>query len=193
MSKFSVFVLVALTAGIATGFLLHPNIGKGYELALYVLIFLIGVDIGGSLGEETGRIPKKVLILPFSTLIGSIAGAALGAVLMGLSLRYSIAVGAGCGWYSLTGPVIARYSTFYGAVGFLANILRELLTVVLYPSLIRHIPKEAAVSIGGATTMDTTLGLITKAGGRDVALTAFIHGFILTVLVPFILPIILGI
>ncbi|WP_232473510.1 lysine exporter LysO family protein [Thermococcus profundus] len=192
MSKFSILVFSALLLGIAVGFLFHPNIGRGYEIALYLLIFLIGVDIGGSVSEGTGRIPKKALMLPFSTLIGSIAGAALGAVVMGLSLKYSIAVGAGCGWYSLTGPVIARYSAFYGALGFLANILRELLTVVLYPLLIRHIPKEAAVSIGGATTMDTTLGLITKAGGRDVALTAFIHGFILTVLVPFILPIILG-
>jgi uncharacterized membrane protein YbjE (DUF340 family) len=91
VSKFSILVFSALILGIVTGFLFHPDIGKGYELALYLLIFLIGVDIGGSLREGTERIPKKALILPFSTLIGSIAGAALGAVVMDLSLKYSIA------------------------------------------------------------------------------------------------------
>lgn len=104
----------------------------------------------------------------------------------------------GCGrlcWYSLTGPpLIAQYSAVYGTLGFLANLTREMFTVLLYPPLaIKRVGKEAAVSMGGATTMDTTLPpLMTKFGGSEVALIAFVHGFVLTALVPFVVPFILG-
>ncbi|MEO2152648.1 MAG: lysine exporter LysO family protein, partial [Thermococcus sp.] len=99
---------------------------------------------------------------------------------------------AGCGWYSLTGPLIAQYSAVYGAVGFLGNLMREILTIMFYPIAIRKINPEKAVVMGGATTMDTTLPIITKFGGREVALVAFVHGFILTAVVPFLVPLILS-
>jgi len=51
--------------------------------------------------------------------------------------------------------------------------------------------KELAVPMGGATTMDTTLPIMTKFGGSEVALIAFVHGFVLTALVPFVVPFIL--
>jgi NAD kinase len=78
-----------------------------------------------------------------------------------------------------------------GTLGFLANLIREIFTVLLYPLVISRIPKELAVSMGGATTMDTTLPIMTKFGGSDVALIAFVHGFVLTAMVPFVVPFIL--
>jgi len=64
--------------------------------------------------------------------------------------------------------------------------------VIFYPLVSRRIPKEAAVTMGGATTMDTTLAVMTKFGGREITVVAFVHGFVLTAVVPFILPLILG-
>lgn len=187
------FVLISLVAGVLVGYFLHPDFGNAYEIMLDVLILLIGVDLGISINsKEIKRLGKKSLVLPLEALVGSIAGGAIGAVILGTDLKWGLAIGAGCGWYSITGPLIAKYSAVYGAIGFLGNLMREILTIILYPIVIRWVPKEKAVVMGGATTMDTTLPVITKFGGREAGLVAFVHGFILTAIVPFIVPIILA-
>lgn len=191
MSRFTLAVVSALLAGYIIGKVFSPDFGQAYEWALYVLIFLIGVDLGMSAAPKRA-LKARALFLPLATLIGSLAGAVLASLLTHTPLKYSLAIGAGCGWYSLTGPLIAQYSPIYGSLGFLGNLFREIFTVLFYPVLVRKLPAEPLVSIGGATTMDTTLGIIAKAGGREVALTAFVHGFILTAIAPFLIPLILG-
>jgi len=121
-----------------------------------------------------------------------VLGGLAASLLLGIGLRWGLAISAGCGWYSLTGPLIGQYSAVYGALGFLANLTREILTIVFYPLLSRRFPGNVVVTMGGATTMDTTLAVMTKFGGREVAVVAFVHGFILTAAVPFILPLILS-
>ncbi len=189
--RFLYLVLVALTAGLITGKIISPDFGNLYELMLYTLIFFIGVDLGMSNINEVKKVSKFVLLLPFSTMLGSLIGGLIASLILGISLRWGLAVAAGCGWYSLTGPLIAQYSAVYGALGFLANLTREIITVILYPIAAGKIPKEPLVSIGGATTMDTTLPIIRKFGDSGTAVVAFVHGFILTAVIPFILPLIL--
>ncbi|WP_297506134.1 lysine exporter LysO family protein [Thermococcus sp.] len=191
--KFLYMVLASLTAGFLVGRFYSPDFGNAYEVMLYIIIFLIGVDLGLNFRvKELRKMGRKALTLPVKTLLGSILGGIGVALLMGIEPKWGMAIGAGCGWYSLTGPLIAQYSAVYGAVGFLGNLLREVLTVILYPVIIRWIPPEEAVSIGGATTMDTTLPIISRFGGREVGLVAFVHGFVLTAVEPFLLPLILG-
>ncbi|ASJ01033.1 lysine exporter LysO family protein [Thermococcus gorgonarius] len=193
MSRFSALVLTSLTLGFITGRILSPDLGALYEWVLYALIFLIGLDLGMEFDFNALRKSGRLgLSLAVTTILGSIAGALLGGLLLDIPIRYASAIGAGCGWYSITGPIIAQYSAIYGTLGFLANLLREILTVTLYPFLVRWIPPEVGLTIGGATTMDTTLGVIAKTGGKEVSLVAFIHGFVITMLVPFLLPLILG-
>ncbi|ASJ04178.1 lysine exporter LysO family protein [Thermococcus barossii] len=190
--RFLVYVLVSLIAGIAFGHFYAPEFGNLYEAMLYLLILIIGIDLGQTfrLGEIK-RLGRLAIKLPLGTLLGSLLGGLVASLLLGIELRWGLAVAAGCGWYSLTGPLIAQYSAVYGTLGFLANLVREIFTVLLYPMAIRRIPKELAVSMGGATTMDTTLPIMTKFGGSDVALIAFVHGFVLTALVPFVVSFIL--
>ncbi|AIU70002.1 membrane protein [Thermococcus eurythermalis] len=186
-------VLTSLVAGILVGHFFAPDFGNAYELMLYVLIFLIGIDIGLNFkAEELRKVGRKALILPIVALTGSVLGGLLASLLLGINPRWGLAIGAGCGWYSLTGPLIAQYSAVYGAVGFLANLMREILTILFYPVVIKKVDPEKAVVMGGATTMDTTLPLITKFGGREVALVAFVHGFILTAVVPFAVSLVLS-
>ncbi|ASJ08745.1 hypothetical protein A3L11_05680 [Thermococcus siculi] len=190
--RFLIYVLASLVAGMAVGHSNAPNFGNLYEIMLYILILIIGIDLGQTfrLGEikRLGRLAVK---LPVATLVGSLLGGLAASLLLGIELKWGLAISAGCGWYSLTGPLIGQYSAVYGTLGFLANLTREIFTVLLYPVTIRRIPKELAVSMGGATTMDTTLPVITKFGGSEVALIAFVHGFVLTAVVPFVVPFIL--
>jgi len=191
--RFLHLVLASLTAGILVGRVLGPDFGNAYEVMLYVLIFLIGADLGLNFKiDELRRVGRDALVLPFLTLVGSALGGLLASLTLGIEPKWGLAIGAGCGWYSLTGPLIAQYSAVYGAVGFLGNLMREILTILLYPLAIHRISPEKAVAMGGATTMDTTLPIITKFGGREVALVAFVHGFILTAVVPFVVPLILS-
>jgi len=87
---------------------------------------------------------------------------------------------------------MASYSALYGTVGFLSNLSRELLTIVAYPILKGHVPPEPIVSIGGAATMGTTPGIIREAGGREAGIIAFVQGFVLTMAVPFLVPLLLS-
>ncbi len=186
--NFSICIVLALIAGIFTGHFFASDFGKLYEIILYSIIFLIGIELGQSFKlTEIRKLGSLVIKLPLATLAGSMLGGVATALLLKMKLKWGLAIGAGCGWYSLTGPLIAKYSPIYGTLGFLANLCREILTILLYPLLLKVIKKEIAISIGGATTMDTTLPIITKLGGPELALIAFIHGFVLTILIPIVL------
>ncbi|ADT83346.1 lysine exporter LysO family protein [Thermococcus barophilus] len=190
--SFLYLVLVALSAGILVGKYTGFQFGNSYEIMLYALIFIIGVDLGKSRGlKEIRELGKIALILPLATVVGSLLGGLLASFLLNVPVKWALAISAGFGWYSLTGPLLAQYSPVYGVVGFLANLTREILTILFYPVAIRKIPKELAVSMGGATTMDSTLPVIVKFGGSEITVIAFVHGFILTAIAPFLIPLIL--
>jgi len=187
--KVTVVVIASLIAGYILG-KMGVKVGELYELTLYLLIFIIGFDIGlhGRWADIKKSLSVKSLLLPIATLIGSLIGGVIGGIILNIPLKWAIPVVAGVGWYSLTGPILAQYSAFYGIIGFLANFLREVFTVILYPFFANMFGKEPSISIGGATTMDSTLPIITKFGGKEITMIAFIHGFILSLIVPVIVP-----
>ena len=93
----------------------------------------------------------------------------------------------GHGYYSLSSIYISSIrGEALGAIALLSNIIRELFTLVFTPVLVRYFGKIAPISSGGATSMDTTLPIISKYSGSDYALISVFHGTVLTVLVPII-------
>ncbi|MCE4628149.1 MAG: lysine exporter LysO family protein [Desulfurococcales archaeon] len=160
------------------------------EPALYAMLFAVGVSLG--LERGLGRLlarrgPSGILLGGGVLLAGALAGYLVGLV-RGLDPWLSAASAAGSGWYSFTGPVIAEYDAYLGFVAFAANVLRELLTLVLYPILARCCPLQA-VSLGGATAMDSTLPVIARYGGPDAALLGLVQGLFVTLTVPIIVPV----
>lgn len=164
--------------------------------ALYVLLFLVGVGVGSS--SDTliilRRVNWKIVLVPTAVIFGSLLGAGLVAhFLPGISVREGTAVGAGFGYYSLSSVIISQvYSQQLGVVALLANMIREMLTLLLTPLLTRYLGKLAPIAAGGATAMDTTLPIITRFTGSEYAVIAVFSGLVLTVLVPFLLLFILG-
>jgi uncharacterized membrane protein YbjE (DUF340 family) len=71
-----------------------------------------------------------------------------------------------------------------GTVALLSNIMRELAALLLAPLLVRYFGKLAPIAVGGATTMDTTFPVIVKFSGKEFAVIAVFHGFVLDVSVP---------
>jgi uncharacterized membrane protein YbjE (DUF340 family) len=187
-------------AGLAVGaFKLLPGGFVGWlepltSAALGVLLFGIGIGIGYNrrAWSELRRLGLGVLGLPLAVAVGSIAGALGAGWGMGLPLNEASAIGAGFGWYSLSGVLLTQLAgASVGALAFLTNVLRELLAVLTMPFLARYLGRAAAVAAGGATSMDSTLPVVVRAAGDEAALLAFTSGAVLTALVPVLVPLLI--
>lgn len=164
---------------------------------LYLLLFLIGVNVGGNekLGEMIRKIHIKIVFVPISVIIGTFLGVTLFSFLTP-NLRFieALAISFGFGYYSLSSVLIAKISgETLGVIALLSNIFREIITLLFTPSITKHFGKLAPIASGGATSMDTTLPIITKSVGKEYVIVSVFSGFVLTILVPFIVPLILKI
>jgi uncharacterized membrane protein YbjE (DUF340 family) len=190
----------AVLAGVAVGALkLLPSgfvawLAPLTSAALGVLLFGIGIEIGYNrwAWRELRRLGLGVLGLPLAVAVGSIVGALGTGWGLGMPLNQASAIGAGFGWYSLSGVLLAQLAgASVGALAFLANVLRELLAVLTMPFLARYLGRAAAVAAGGATSMDSTLPVVVRAAGSEAALLAFTSGAVLTALVPILVPLLI--
>jgi uncharacterized membrane protein YbjE (DUF340 family) len=163
--------------------------------ALYLLMFLVGASIG--VDKKAWEILKnarlKIILVPLTVIVGTLIGAAFVSVFIkDISLRESLAVGAGFGYYSLSSIFIGQISgKTLGVVALISNISREVITLLGTPLLVKCFGKLAPIASGGATAMDTTLPIITKFTGKEYAIIAIFSGVVLTILVPFLVTFIL--
>ncbi|PLX22390.1 MAG: hypothetical protein C0599_06405 [Salinivirgaceae bacterium] len=163
--------------------------------ALYVLMFLVGISVGAD--TKAFQIIKKVrlriLLVPLTTIIGTAIGMlVIYPFLPMMDFIDTQAVGSGYGYYSLSSILIAEMRTeTLGVIALLANVIREILTLVFTP-LLAKTGKLSPIVAAGATSMDTTLPVITKFVGKDYAVISVFHGTVLTILVPVIVTLLLS-
>jgi len=190
------FVVGAILFGVIMGRWFIPEALTLYidpvtTLALCAMLVGIGIDIG-SKRETWGKLWEmgvKVFLVPVLVAVGSLAGAAAGGTIMGMPLNESTAIGAGFGWYSLSGVLLAKiYSVETGALAFLTNVARELIAFLIIPLLAARTIGVVAVAPGGATTMDTTLPLIARVTDPETAIIAVVNGLVLSSMVPELVP-----
>lgn len=158
--------------------------------ALYALMFLVGISIGSdtqALKAIRGQ-HWKILWVPVATWAGTLAGTALASLLLpSRSLADCLAVGSGFGYYSLSSIFITEYrGAELGTIALAANIIREIITLLGTPLLVCWFGKLAPICAGGATTMDTTLPVITRFSGKEFVVVSIFHGFIVDFSVPFL-------
>lgn len=162
---------------------------------LLTLVFVVGIGIGSdsSAFEVLKRIKFKVLLVPLLVVIGSLAGTALFSLfLYHISVAQAMAVGAGFGYYSLSSVIISQMNgEELGVIALLANIFREVFTLIAAPFLVKYFGKLAIIASGGATAMDTTLPVTVKYSGKEFGVIAVFSGVVLTILVPFLVSFIL--
>lgn len=189
-------ILLAVSAGMLLGrFLLAPAQISFFShlgpLALCALLFSIGFDLARdrSVWRRLRDLGWRVFLVPTAGAVGSLLGAVIGGMLVSLSPWEALSVGAGFGWYSLSGVLLSNLGfSALGAVAFLSNVLRELLAVVLMPWLSQRVHPVAAIAPGGATTMDTTLPILARYGTHESTMIALLNGAALSALVPLLVP-----
>lgn len=166
---------------------LVPQLGTYAHWLLLTVLLGIGLELGAStsLLDRLKTLKIKSLLLPITSAVGTLAGASLGAGLLGLSIPLGLSIGAGFGWYSLSSVLLAEVvGAELAALAFLTNVIRELLAIPLISSCTKLGLGIAAIAPGGATTMDTTLAVIAKITDEKTTLLAFYHGVVLSLLVP---------
>ena len=61
-----------------------------------------------------------------------------------------------------------QLATELGTIALISNIMREIMALLGAPLFVRFFGKLAPICAGGATTMDTTLPIITRYSGKDL-------------------------
>ena len=191
----SCVVIVGMLLGYFTKSYINFDISLLIQFGLYLLLFFIGIDIGknDNILNDLKKLNKKVLFLPFITIISSLAGGAVASILLSLSVGESVAISAGMGWYSFSAIELSKISVELGGIAFLSNIFRELLAIFLIPIIAKKIGSFESVSVAGATAMDSVLPIINRSNPAEISIISFYSGLVISIVVPILIPILVNI
>ncbi|CNH22787.1 putative surface protein [Yersinia pekkanenii] len=161
---------------------------KGSELALIFLLFLVGIQL-----RNSGMTLRQIVLNRRGTIVAlvgvssALAGGVLAALLIGLPIKTGLAMASGFGWYSLSGILLTdAFGPVIGSAAFFNDLARELVAIMLIPTLIRS-SRSTALGLCGATSMDFTLPVLQRSGGLEMVPAAIVHGFLLSLLAPILI------
>jgi len=156
---------------------------------LCMLMFSVGISIGNDASsfQQFRTLNPRLIFLPLMTILGTWLGVlAVSFFLKNRTLSECLAVGSGFGYYSLSSILITQCKGVeLGTIALLSNIMREVMTLLFAPWMVRYFGKLAPICAGGATTMDTTFPIIVRTSGKDYAIVSIYQGFIMDFTVPF--------
>lgn len=184
------FFILGIAAGLSS--MVPESIIDG-DLTFYALCALL-LCVGIGIGSDRNIVTKfksldvRMALLPLGTALGTFAGSlVVSFILSGRSPLDCLAVGSGFGYYSLSSIFITEYKgAELGTIALLANIIREMVTLLLSPVLAKAFGPLAPISSGGVTSMDTTLPIIIASSGEQYSAVSIFHGFILDFSIPFL-------
>ena len=186
LSFFATGLLIGIFHWLPPHFL-NQNVGF---YVLCGLMFSVGISIGNdpSSFRQFRNINPRILFLPLMTIVGTWLGVlAVSFFIKNRSIADCLAVGSGFGYYSLSSILITQYKGIeLGTIALLSNIMREILTLVFAPLMVKYFGKLAPISAGGATTMDTTFPIIVRSSGKNYAIVSIYQGIIVDFTVPFL-------
>ena len=178
-----------------------PSFVQEHDLSVYVLyllMFQVGLSIGSDskLKQILRSLRPKLLLVPLATIVGTLTFTALVSLLLSRWRLFDcLAMGSGFAYYSLSSILItqlkepsigAQLAAELGTIALIANILRELFALLGAPLFVRYFGRLAPICAGGATTMDTTLPIITRCCGNELVFVSIFHGILVDFSVPFL-------
>lgn len=183
------FFVIGLLGGIEKKVPLWLLDGDVSFVALCGLLLFVGLGIGlnPEMKKEVRSLSPRMALLPVVTIIGSWLGALLIWTVLHRTLSDYMAINSGFAYYSLSSIFITEYrGAELGTIALLANIIREMLTLLGAPLMARWFGPLAPISAGGATTMDTTLPILSQTVGQRYIALSIYHGFVVDFTVPFL-------
>ena len=179
-------IVIAVVLGMLAGRFVLPaavtaHCGTVISFGLYLLLFMVGMDMGKPAGFQ-------VLLVPVAVCAGSLAFAALAGLVLPLGVKDSMAAASGLGWYSLAPTLLAPYSLSVSAVAFLSNVMREIFAIITIPIVAKYVGYVECASLPGAAAMDTVLPVVVGATHERITIYSFTSGVVLSLAVPLLVP-----
>lgn len=192
--KGSLIILSFFATGLLLGifrFLPHDVLSPNVSFyVLCALMFSVGISIGNdpSSFHQFRTLNPRLIFLPLMTILGTWLGVfAVSFLLKNRTMADCLAVGSGFGYYSLSSILITQCQGIeLGTIALLSNIMREVMTLLFAPWMVRYFGKLAPICAGGATTMDTTFPIIVRTSGKEYAIVSIYQGFVMDFTVPFL-------
>ena len=195
----ALFVILALVLGVWAGQGITAPFAAAVQSSadyiLYVLMFTVGISVGANrvVIRKCREMDLRVFLTPLGVMAGSLVGGALCGFLTRFTLWESAGIGAGMGWYSLSGVLLGNlYGPDAGAAAFLSNLMREFFTFLLAPAVMKRLNSFSGIAMAGATSEDTTLPILMRGSSEEVAVYAVINGVLTSAAVPILIRAIAG-
>lgn len=183
----SIFV-IGLLLGLHFEELAQACSGNLSRYILYTMMLIVGMGIGSDKGTLAAlkAQDRRIMLLPLATIVGSLLGAlAFYPLLSEISLSESMAVASGFAYYSLSSILLHEYcGAEIGTIALLANIIREIVTILAAPLMVRYFGRLSVISLAGAASIDTLLPIITRFSGKEYVIIALFHGLVMELSVP---------
>lgn len=179
-------LLLGLTAGHFFSFSWLGNPQAAVNKALIILLLLVGMQLR-SCGITLRQVflnRRGVICAVLFTLASLLGGMMFALLIPNVSISKGLALSSGYGWYSLSSIIMSKsYGAVWGSIAMFNDLAREFFALLFIPLLMRRYP-TAAVSIGGATSLDFTLPAIQASGGISAVPLAISFGFIVNLTAP---------
>ncbi len=163
-------------------------------LILFCMLFFVGLNLVlEEISLARSMRDPEVLLLPLLTVLFTLLSGIVLNRWMNHTLQESLAISGGLGWYSFSGVYLAEAGNpVLGSIAFLANLFRELLSVLMIPILGSLGFPYAAITTAGATSMDVTLPIVEHSCGDTYTPASMYHGVVITIMVPVLVPLLYG-
>lgn len=178
--------------GIICGVILQKPLtylGEIIDVLLIVLLFVIGhqMRISGTKLKHV-FLNKSGIKLSLSIVFSSLLAGVLVSLILKFPLNQALAMSSGFGWYTLSSIMVGSLiNENYSVVSFFIDFNRELIAIIILPSLGRLFP-YTMVGVCGATAMDFSLPVIKQNLSQQLVVVAISSGMILSVATPVLLP-----
>ena len=191
----TLLIVFTVALGMVLGHFVLPDAlavhcGQIIQLGLYLLLFLVGLDLGRQEGmlSSVRQAGLRVVLVPLAVMVGTFTVTALAGLLLPLGPKDCVAAAAGFGWYSLAPTLLAPYSLSVSAVAFLSNVMREIFAIITIPIVAKYVGYVECASLPGAAAMDTVLPVVGGATHERITLYSFTSGVVLSLAVPLLVP-----
>lgn len=173
------------------GILNFPLTSSTYVLV--VMIFCVGIQLRNSgIPIREVFLNRRGIYTSLVFIASSLLAGVVAMFVLDLPMAHALALSSGFGWYSLSSVLVNdAWGAVYGSIAFFNDLSREIICLFTIPLFMRLFP-STAVGLAGATALDCTLPIIQKSGGIQVVPLAISFGFIINLVVPFLLAFFIG-
>lgn len=156
---------------------------------LFIILFIIGHQLRlQNIALKHIFLNKTGIKISILVVSSSLVSGIIGAWVLNLPIRNGLILSGSFGWYSLSGILVTHLvDQNFGTTAFFIDFLRELIAIILLPSIGRLFPL-GAVGYCGATAMDFSLPVIKDNLGEQIVPIAISSGMILSITAPILLP-----